>query len=202
MTEPTKEEFLKHVENHKMEIINDSGVCRHILFKKPNDSDRYFQITTWPNHLCISGDMGTYVFSRLYDMFDFFRKEKHDPGYVHSKMASDSLFEKAIQFSPALAERYVKEYLPQILEDASPTEKARITDEVLSEIDFHSGVDGLIYSLNEYEDSESGLTLEKLTENIFEYDFTTYTYHYLWCLHAIYWAIQQYDKLKQEASHA
>lgn len=70
----TKEHFLKCVSEHNIEILRNNGVNRHIRFKKIGTTDAMFDIVTWPNHLCITGDYGSYLFSRIHDMFEFFRK--------------------------------------------------------------------------------------------------------------------------------
>ncbi len=60
----TLERFLGDVKGHVFEIKNDDGLYRNITVKKPDSSIYGYKITTWPGYLCISGDMGTYVFSR------------------------------------------------------------------------------------------------------------------------------------------
>ena len=58
--EVTKESFLKNVKAHKMHVLKDDGVYRHVKFKNPETGNRWFEIVTWPNCLCIGGDMGNY----------------------------------------------------------------------------------------------------------------------------------------------
>ena len=68
--------FLRDVAEHEMIVVRDDGVHRHIRFKKPGTSCMHFDLITWPGYLCYTGDMGTYVFSRLTDMFEFFRTDR------------------------------------------------------------------------------------------------------------------------------
>lgn len=70
----TQEKFLREVAGHGMTIIRDDGVHRHVRFKRPDTICAHFDLVTWPGYLCYSGDMGTFVFSRLNDMFEFFRR--------------------------------------------------------------------------------------------------------------------------------
>ena len=70
--QPTEESFLKDVENHKMTVLLDNGVYRHLRFSS-GSFNMQFDIVTYPWHLVFSGDMGCFVFSRLDDMFEFFR---------------------------------------------------------------------------------------------------------------------------------
>lgn len=83
--------FLKNTENHTLKIEMDSGVHRSLLFSKLGSSVYHYRITTWPGHLCISGDMGTFVFCRLHDMFDFFEQGtplKINPSYWGGKLVA------------------------------------------------------------------------------------------------------------------
>jgi hypothetical protein len=76
----TEERFLSDVAQHELIILRDDGVMRHIRLKRPRSYTYYFDILTWPGRLCICGDMGTYVFARVHDMFEFFRREPCDRG--------------------------------------------------------------------------------------------------------------------------
>lgn len=64
--------FMQDVGKHCMTILRNDGVDRHIQFRQPGTSSYWFDLVTMPGILMISGDMGTYVFSRSYDMFEFF----------------------------------------------------------------------------------------------------------------------------------
>src|SRR5690606_7564229 len=79
MRTPAEEEFLKDVTDHKVRILHDDGVYRHLRFKRPNTGCMHFDIVTWPGYLAYSGDMGCYVFSRLNDMLEFFRGPDEGP---------------------------------------------------------------------------------------------------------------------------
>lgn len=76
MPQPNEKSFLRDVKDHVMEIRQDDGLYRSIRFQKPGRWTYGFDITTWPGYLCISGDMGCFVFARLPDMFEFFRGQK------------------------------------------------------------------------------------------------------------------------------
>ena len=92
--ERVKKRFEGDTENHTMEILQDAGLYRHLKFTDNGSQCYRFDIHTWPGTLCIDGDMGTYVFSRLPDMFEFFRmkdgdwNKKHviNPGYWGEKL--------------------------------------------------------------------------------------------------------------------
>ena len=90
MTQPTLEKFLDDVKNHELTIHQNNGVYRHLTFSKIGDCHQCFNITTFPDHLVITGDMGTLVFSRLHDMFNFFRSDdlRINPDYWAEKIQS------------------------------------------------------------------------------------------------------------------
>lgn len=72
----TVERFLQDVADHKMTVVMDNGVYRHLRFANSDSKlafNQWFDIVTWPGFLAYSGDMGCFVFSRLKDMFEFFR---------------------------------------------------------------------------------------------------------------------------------
>jgi hypothetical protein len=73
--EITEEVFLKDVEKHEMKVLLDNGLYRHLRFAATGQYswNQWFEIITWPGKLAYSGDMGTYVFERIEDMFEFFR---------------------------------------------------------------------------------------------------------------------------------
>lgn len=89
-----KKRFTNDTENHTMEVLMDTDLYRHLKFTNNGSQCYRFDIHTWPGHLCVSGDMGTYVFSRLPDMFEFFRMNDNDfnkkyvinPGYWSEKL--------------------------------------------------------------------------------------------------------------------
>ena len=97
--ERVKDRFIGDTDNHTMEILQDEELYRHLKFTDNGSQCYRFDIHTWPGTLCIDGDMGTYVFSRIPDMFEFFRmkdgdfNKKHviNPGYWGEKLqATDS----------------------------------------------------------------------------------------------------------------
>ena len=75
--EESSEIFLKNVANHEMTVCHDDGVHRHIRFRRAKASEYWFDIITWEGCLAIQGDMGCFVFSRISDMFAFFRNGIH-----------------------------------------------------------------------------------------------------------------------------
>lgn len=196
---PTEASFLKDVASHEMAIHQDHGVFRNIRFQKPNTGHLYFDITTWPGFLCISGDMGCFVFTRLPDMFAFFRREPHEGkgkihinlGYWHEKVVAECRNGGCKEFDPAEFKRIVNKIIysggwPKSVRDD-------VKDEVLACVEdgeyasknaaygFSARHDGKIYDFQDF----------------WEYgDCKRYTYRFTWACYAIAWAVQQYDANK------
>lgn len=212
----TEEKFLDDVKNHKMSIVCDNGINRNIIFKRPDSSTYYFQLTTWNNHLCISGDMGTYVFERCQDMFAFFRMDKNDfnfkqdkklqinAGYWHEKLQAEGKHFKSEEFSEELFIQQLKSLLEDFCDgnDIDEEGKQEIWGAIESDASNISTIEEAVDFINQPDWVESH---EENQEAFAEYlqsepdfgGFEDYTHHFIWCLYAIVWGIKQYDEYKE-----
>lgn len=178
-------EFEKDTAEHKMTVENDNGVHRSLHFGKPGTMVYYFRINTWPGHLCISGDMGTYVFSRLEDMFEFFRGEGINPQYWSEKIQAESIFGRGVmEYKPDTLKATLKDWLKG-RDDAD-----KILEEVEPYLDDHYSADEAIRAI--YNCKDMGDFITDIGPNCYK----DYTSHYLWCCKAIVWAIGVYDAEK------
>lgn len=188
--------FLKDVSEHEMTIKQDDGVFRHIVFKKPDSGVYGFNLTTWPGYLCISGDMGTYVFSRLEDMFQFFRRDELtiNSGYWHEKLVSTCTRCGDEEYSPELFRKYVLENFNMAAEDNEWDEEERVEklEEVTDKVLYYSeeSLEEAMSAACKFESDDWHLA------DFWEYNPKEYTVQFLWCLHAIVWGIQKYDDEK------
>lgn len=187
MEENTKDavlkRFLRDTEKHEMTIEQNTGVFRSVLFKRPGSSNCYFRINTWPRHLCMSGDMGCYVFSRLDDMFEFFRGDDLtiNIGYWTEKLQSISCF--------GSNEGAVSQFDAQ---DTAECVKSALNDD-------EGSLEKYAEQLKELADSSDAHEAMRIMQEIdclrdtWEYLCKKPTFHIQWCLYAIRWAIQKYD---------
>lgn len=179
----TKERFLDDIKNHKMTILLDEGVNRSIKFANPKNSNMHFTLTTWHNHLAISGDMGCWVFCRIDDMFEFFDvlgdNISLECAYWVRALVSNSGFGSGkdtggySEFDFERTVAVIKEKIPE-WED--------INEYLITKIDL-------------LEEDTEDVTLRALDKLGIE-DVETYhnpTFHIFWCLHAIRWGIMQYE---------
>jgi hypothetical protein len=113
--------FASDVAEHKMTVLHDDGLYRHLRFKQPHSSICYFDLITWPGRLVICGDMNdAYVFTRYdQDMFTLFRPTRYEsginPGYWAQKLA-DHGHSVRVYSEDVLRER-VKEAIAEYEED-------------------------------------------------------------------------------------
>lgn len=215
----TAELFLNDVKEHELTILHDESFFRHIRLSKPNDSNKKFYLTTFPGHLVFSGDMGTFAFRRLHDMFHFFRSTTDclhiNPGYWSEKCEAENRFGNGIKsFSHDLFAEIVNGLAKEFINEGGLKEYAsqfgsikRATKSFLSEInDLIKSTENdyaAHQSMCDYEFLEFDLTAtDVFGEDSWEYDFTDYTYHFIWCCYAIQWGIMQYDKFNVDNQEA
>lgn len=220
MVKPALEEarFLNDVASHEMTVIRDDGVYRHIRFKRPDTGCYRFDFITWPGYLCYTGDMGTYVFSRTNDMFEFFRTDrKHmqlsfgkalaiNPGYWSEKVQSDSRFGKGTEeFSEDRFREVLKRIFDGHFEELQPDAEASDEEKLAFEqrkAEAWEEVEDQILSLDslEHEGVSAACQFEhdglEFTD-FWEYRLRDYTFHFIWCCYALAWGIQKYDAAKE-----
>lgn len=203
---PDLANFLHCVDSHELRILLDNGVYRHLRFAKPGDSNQYFDLITYPGGLLYRGDMGTFVFERLTDMFNFFRGKDDDysinPSYWAEKVQAQCTQGKGIMgySSKRCAER-VKEYAEAFVLDneLNEDEKAEflehVKDQILYAIDDEFEVISAIRAFDTGEVKYNGAFEDFLYDRS---NTEEYTYHFIWCLYAIVWGIREYDSHQQK----
>lgn len=75
--------FLRETQGHRLTVLHEDGVYRHLRVQAPGTRMWSWDITTWPGHLATSGDIADgHMFAREYDMLDFFASAgRGDDGY-------------------------------------------------------------------------------------------------------------------------
>lgn len=204
----TEQRFLEDVATHQMTVVQDEGVYRHLQFKRPDRSSYWINIITWPGALCINSDMGTYVFSRLPDMFEFFRVGKADwnynrkgglsinKSYWGEKLISVCPQGKYEEFSEELFDKRILEQAREHCADWPRRKKKEFMAEVNNDV-LGAGCDGSDSAYRTAMDFEFDGSYP--FQDFWEIDCTEHTYYYLWCCYAIAWAVKQYDELKETA---
>lgn len=200
------ERFAQDVAQHVMTVESDNGVLRCLHFGRPGSGAYSFRVVTWPGHLYIGGDCDHFVFTRLRDMFEFFR---NDRGRVNLSYWSEKLTATAKGSGhERYSERVFREAIERRLTDwidgedlhAEQIEELReqVADEVLS-----CASDGEHAAHTAARDFR--FNGDEVFTDFWETDLNEYTHGVIWACHAIVWAIKQYDAAKAsvpEMAHA
>ena len=222
MSACTEERFLMDVGSHVMEVLRDDGVYRHIRFKKPGTGCMHFDLVTWPGYLAYSGDMGCYVFSRLDDMFEFFRTDRRyssgrlgiNLGYWSEKLQAvdgNRDHASAKEFSEDKFKRVINEYRLEWVRKAarehllSRDERRELWEAVDKGVPVETGGDAAIAAACAFSWPPPWQTVSGAHSNarwqfedLWEHDFTNYTFHFVWCCYALAWGIKTYDEAKEK----
>lgn len=188
--------FTSDTAEHEMTVLLDQGVYRHLRFKKPGTGMYYFDVITWPGNLTIRGDMGTYTFNRLADMFEFFGGR--EPGYVNEGYWAEKLVaidknSPAKEFDEDIFRRQVLQDFWDHREDFEP-EDARliwesIRDQIFDDYAMRYTAHQCHELLNHFVSPVPGFGYADSWE---WGNFDDYGIHFVWCLHAITHAIRTY----------
>lgn len=184
-------DFLRDIKDHHFALVSDDGPYRHLVFRisQPTPGSSWFEIITWPNCLTINGDMGTWSFSHLKDMFAFFRSTsgRINPSYWCEKITSESRFGgPSMVFKAEVFRENVLYQLDQH-SDLSLSRKVDIVNALQDEVFCAENEANAYKALADFKAEDFSFA------DSWEIGGRGYSYHYLWCLHAIVWAIQQYD---------
>jgi hypothetical protein len=189
--------FEKEIANHVLRVVHEDGLHRHLRCEIPRGHIEagfgWFDIVTYPGHLVISGDMGCYVFSRLRDMFEFFRGERPNYGSWAEKLEAADKSCGYHAFSNERFEAAVREDVDAFIESNG------LNDEDAAELRQHVD-DEVLVSPNDAVEainlaSEFRFNRREVFPDFWEHNLDEYTFRFLWCCNAIQWAIRQYDGL-------
>lgn len=129
--------FARDTVDHRMTVLHDDGLYRHLIFAEPTHGFYWFELITTPQQLVFSGDGNSYVFRRTSDMFQFFRSgiwrdgSHHiNPHYWSEKLTSGR--EAATSYNQELFDEEVGKTLADV-EGDYPGIAAAWTEHVESE---------------------------------------------------------------------
>lgn len=184
-------QFAGNTAEHRLTILHDDGVYRHIIMAKPSTGLYRYELITWPGHLAVGGDMDTYVFARVQDMFTFFRGHKVNPSYWAEKVQDGR--ERTSSYSEDLFKACVMDELKRMpvpnLNDKQREARAELLER-MTDGDAHH-LEGARELLT---DAERG----GLFSDTWEWRLEDWDWHFLYCLNAIVAGIAAYDTAKAE----
>lgn len=188
------ERFASDTAGHRLTVLHDDGLYRHIRFSSnPRGYGEYwFDLITWPGCLTVRGDYGeAYTFTRLPDMFEFFRSKRGriNPYYWSEKL--DGHRQSAKTYSEDAFRQIVRELFVSAAqcEGVPPGTGKAVRAEILDQDLFDEGEARKLLESFEYEGFGFGET--------WEFTFTDYERDFLWACHAIVWGIARYDRVRR-----
>ncbi|NUP46161.1 MAG: hypothetical protein HOW97_02430 [Catenulispora sp.] len=188
------ERFPRETANHQMTILHDDGLYRHLRFAqpKPASSSYWFDLITWPGSLTIRGDLGeSYTFSRLPDMFEFFRGPVGQINAHYWSEKLDNHRDSAKEYSEEAFANVVWTYVRECGEGRRGLAKA-IQQEIFDP--------GFCCDEQTARDALEGFEYQGFKiHDVWELSFHNYKWTFLWACHAIVWGIAQYDAAKTPA---
>ena len=207
-TQCDDQRFIRDVAKHQLTIIRDDGLYRHIRLSVPGSRCMLFDLVTWPGHLCYTGDMGTYVFSRIPDMFAFFRsREGRDldinPSYWSEKAEATDKGSGIKEFSEDKFNAAVMSHLVEWIRNnryrTTKDERRELWVDVVHEViraDGDSGGHRKQAAVHDFSHRVNN-DVEFYFKDFWEASVEVYTFHYIWCCYAMNWGVAQYDAHKK-----
>lgn len=181
-------QFAADTADHELTILHDEGVYRHIRMARPGTGLNHFDLITWPGHLAISGDLDSYVFACVDDMFTFFRGRAVNPHYWAEKVKDGR--ERVKGYSPEVFHQVVAERLNGIDRKRLSDEQLRAWDDIREQVGDCVFFDAEARQILQ-EGEQAGLWSDTWEWNLSDWD-----WHFLYCLNAIVAGIAAYDKAK------
>lgn len=181
--------FALNTAENQLTILHDDGLYRHILMAKPDTGLYRYELITWPGHLAVGGDMDTYVFARIDDMFAFFRGHAVNPQYWGEKVKDDP--KRIASYSEAAFKQLVEERLSELHDDDLTEAQRETKAEILAQAEAGDG-----YCEDAARDILRDGERAGLFSDVWEWDLSDWDFHFLYCLNAIVAGIAAYDAAK------
>jgi hypothetical protein len=191
--------FNRDIAEHRVTVLRDDGLYRHLRCRRGDSYTYGFDIITWPGYLCYSGDMGCFVFTRIPDMFGFFRGRREamvDRGYLAEKCVAGDKSDGVREYSPELFRAAVQSDVESFAEDMPEDQRASLLESVRDEVLPYAD-DGIQRAVAAAMDFEWGK--RSVFTDFWEHRLEDYTPRFWWCCYAVPWAIEQYDAITRES---
>lgn len=194
--------FMRDTAQHGVIIERDDGVYRHLIFKAPGTNSYRFDIITWPGYLTVTGDMGTWTFSREWDMITHFfpagTAAGINPGYWSEKIEAGTHGGRdaiCYEFDGDAFEKGLNEWLAAWREDRDEDEDIddiECANEVVESL-INEGFRDANIAMHAVYSAAWPLSVDgdEIAESI-RYSLQTYCFHFLWICYAIVWGIERY----------
>ncbi|GGG64531.1 hypothetical protein GCM10011374_30210 [Kocuria dechangensis] len=178
----TAAEFAADTAGHRLEVLHEEGLYRHLHCSAGGRIAQSFSIITAPGVLTFTGDRGHYVFAGHRDMLACFDDESVNVSYWVERFKACDIARPLREFSA--------EALAQSLEDAIAGD---------DEIDEDTAAAARAEILGAADAQDAQERAEDFTCNgatafpdVWEWDHEDYTPDTYWCRYALQWAVARY----------
>jgi hypothetical protein len=182
--------FAKETAEHEMTVLHDDGLYRHLKFRNAEHGFYWYELVTWPGFLAVGGDVDHYVFSRVEDMFTFFRRNGNEhginPSYWSEKIQDGR--ERAEAYSEDVFKQRVTEDLKHLPVPNLTKEQREARSELLERI-----ADGDAHWAEGAWEMLADAECAGLLSDTWEWRLTDWDWSFLWCCNAIVAGIAKYD---------
>lgn len=189
-----KERIANDLKDHVVTVLHADGMYRHWRCAKPGCWNMAFNIVTWPGSLCFTGDMGEFLFQRTEDMVAFMRSACMSYSYAAEKCVASK--GKLKEFREEIFREVLKERIRDGVQRGEGGKFAKSTYTVYlaggrkEEKSVKDAVDEILREYANYgtpSDAEKAMYESGLWDGTDLPSCKDYTFHFLWCLHAIHW---------------
>lgn len=199
--------FHVDVTDHEMTILHDDDGYRHIQFENPGRWYCRFNLITWPGHLTITGDPGTYTFRAGGDMVRFFGQPPTiKPQYWAEKLLNPGGWEGTKEYSPDKFKEYILNAVAQapahhdkVLLQAAVEAETVEYDSPEDETDARDYLASFVYPDMATDPPAAG---RFRFEDTCHWDLSDWSWSYLWCCHAVRWGTSRYLTAREQAAVA
>lgn len=194
------ESFARNTATHKVTVLRSDGLYRHIHCRSAQGGSAYsWSVVTWPGHLAVTGDMGEWLFARLADMFEFFRRPdgKFDAQYWAEKCRAADKSTGLTTFDADYFRSVVDDHHRAWLESNQDNDrKWRPSGRYVTAAE---DMNDIVANLKSTADDGEYVALTALRDceeihfDVGDYNFRTPSFRFLWICHAIIWTIARVD---------
>lgn len=201
--------FVADSEGARLDVVLDTDTHRHLVFSNRTKLMGAVNIVTFPDHLVVTGDRGTWSFTRYGtgDMLSFFAGDGVNLPYWSQKLDRDThTLGGRERYTPDMFREYVLEQRDNDLdwwtERLAPEQVEVIRDayaELAGTADEHLSVEHAHEALTEFSfelaDGDENYTFE-ITDS-WEANLGTWDYHFAYVCHVVNHVANLYADLKQ-----
>lgn len=195
--EVIKARIVNDLASHTITIRHEDGLYRHYRCSNGGSSNMYFDIVTWPGSLCFTGDMGDYLFQRTDDMIEFMRRSCMSYGYAAEKCVAYG--GRLKEFCEDRFEEILAERLAESLADGGDGTFRVVRRGKAENEDVAEAIEKIRQEYSEYNspfDATKAMHESGLWDTSELPSCEEYTFHFLWCLHALKWFCERVNSSK------